>query len=311
MSKTALQKAQGEAQRKARKQRDFSKVFTLPNVSQQTPVQTAPDGLKLQLFGYQLRSLSRMCGIEGDGMISLPTGSSGSAECHFRGGVIADVVGMGKTAQLIALFLARPYGEQDRLNGRRGNLVITPGHLCTQWAEEVAKFAGSALSVKIVDPERAPPSSVNLQNFDVVITSLEYISGAGYQELYGHWKRIVYDECHEVRAPRWAGNCHFRLLSALHAHTTTPYKTDLLWETLRALNRPGRARTAALSDASACAQHALPRAQVIAQSSTEHLEIFERLCTAVRAAEGRLSALRVFHRKSILYGGFCMGAQGA
>ena len=229
MSKTALQKAQGEAQRKARKQRDFSKVFTLPNVSQQTPVQTAPDGLKLQLFGYQLRSLSRMCGIEGDGMISLPTGSSGSAECHFRGGVIADVVGMGKTAQLIALFLARPYGEQDRLNGRRGNLVITPGHLCTQWAEEVAKFAGSALSVKIVDPERAPPSSVNLQNFDVVITSLEYISGAGYQELYGHWKRIVYDECHEVRAPRWAGNCHFRLLSALHAHTTTPYKTDLLF----------------------------------------------------------------------------------
>ena len=34
-----------------------------------------------------------------------------------------------------------------------------------------------------------------------------------------------------------------RLLSALHTHTKAPCKPDLLWETLRALNRPGRART--------------------------------------------------------------------
>jgi hypothetical protein len=29
----------------------------------------------------------------------------------------------------------------------------------------------------------------------------------------------------------------------MRAHTQTPYNTDSLWETLRALNRPGRART--------------------------------------------------------------------
>ena len=40
-----------------------------------------------------------------------------------------------------------------------------------------------------------------------------------------------------------AGIRGFGLLSALRTHTTAPYKTDLLWETLRALNRPGRART--------------------------------------------------------------------
>jgi hypothetical protein len=33
------------------------------------------------------------------------------------------------------------------------------------------------------------------------------------------------------------------LLSALRAHTKAPSKTDLLWKTLRALKRPGRART--------------------------------------------------------------------
>ena len=31
----------------------------------------------------------------------------------------------------------------------------------------------------------------------------------------------------------------FGLLSALRANTTAPYKNDLLWETLRARNRPG------------------------------------------------------------------------
>jgi hypothetical protein len=42
-----------------------------------------------------------------------------------------------------------------------------------------------------------------------------------------------------------AGNRRFGLLSALCAPIQTPYKPDLLvqWKTLRALNRPGRART--------------------------------------------------------------------
>jgi hypothetical protein len=35
----------------------------------------------------------------------------------------------------------------------------------------------------------------------------------------------------------------FWLVSALRAHTKAPHKTDALWETLRPLKRPGRART--------------------------------------------------------------------
>ena len=41
-----------------------------------------------------------------------------------------------------------------------------------------------------------------------------------------------------------AGNRRLCMLSVLRAHTKAPYKPDLLWETLPALNRPGRARTA-------------------------------------------------------------------
>ena len=37
-----------------------------------------------------------------------------------------------------------------------------------------------------------------------------------------------------------AGNRRFRLLSALRAHTKTPYRTHLYRKTLRVLKRPGR-----------------------------------------------------------------------
>ena len=39
----------------------------------------------------------------------------------------------------------------------------------------------------------------------------------------------------------------FGMLSALRAHTKAPYKTDLLWKTLRALSHAGCARTGASS----------------------------------------------------------------
>jgi hypothetical protein len=47
----------------------------------------------------------------------------------------------------------------------------------------------------------------------------------------------------QLAASARAGNHHFCLLSALRTHAKAQYKSNLLWETLRALNRPGRART--------------------------------------------------------------------
>ena len=53
---------------------------------------------------------------------------------------MADTVGMGKTAQLIALLLARPPDRDDGLT--LGALVLTPEHLCHQWRAELRRFAG-------------------------------------------------------------------------------------------------------------------------------------------------------------------------
>ena len=45
-----------------------------------------------------------------------------------------------------------------------------------------------------------------------------------------------------IDATARAGNHHCWRLSGLRAHTKAPYKTGLLWTTLRALKRPERAR---------------------------------------------------------------------
>jgi hypothetical protein len=42
----------------------------------------------------------------------------------------------------------------------------------------------------------------------------------------------------EITPSCQAENHRLKLLSALRAHTKVPHKTDLLWETLRPLNRP-------------------------------------------------------------------------
>ena len=169
---------EGEKHRAARASRDWSKIFTLPTVGGDGPCAPTPEGMRLPLYEYQQRSLARMLTVEADGRIMLPRGAPGSeVEFTFRGGVIADEVGMGKTAQLIALFLASPGTA-----GQPKNLVVTPGHLCGQWANEIRKFAPSLRVASIEAPIALGPNArqkveTGSMNHDVVITSLEVILG--------------------------------------------------------------------------------------------------------------------------------------
>ena len=76
-----------------------------------------------------------------------------------RGGVIADAVGYGKTAIALAVIDASrklPSLAEDARSVRtrgllptKATLVVVPGHLMDQWAEEAAKFLGDEVVVRV------------------------------------------------------------------------------------------------------------------------------------------------------------------
>jgi len=78
---------------------------------------------------------------------------------------------MGKTAQIIALLLAKP--------GDFGTLVVSPQHLCFQWRNEIAKFAGNHLKVFLCSTQSQLLSLHRSQYGpnEVVVLSLELITG--------------------------------------------------------------------------------------------------------------------------------------
>lgn len=102
--------------------------------------------------------------------------------------LLADDLGLGKTAQAIALF-ARP--------DTRPAMVISPSHLTNQWEREIKKFA-PGLTTHILK-KSIPYPLVNDRNFpDVIITN--YFKMKGWTGvLSGVVKTVVFDECQELR----------------------------------------------------------------------------------------------------------------
>ena len=113
----------------------YSAALAIPCLPPSHPTAPSPPSMALPLHHHPQRALHRCLLIEQDG--SLSTGFNALpgkfAEYTSRGGVLADAVGTGKTATIIALVLAS--------KGAGATLVVAPSHLIPQWKAEVAKFA--------------------------------------------------------------------------------------------------------------------------------------------------------------------------
>jgi hypothetical protein len=173
---------------KRRAIQDFSKMFELPTVCQQTtPMVSQPPHIQIPLYDYQLRSVYRMIKLEANPKIqNLGTFQE---EFHCKGGVVADCVGMGKTAQLIGLMLT---DLEEETSQAYCNLVVTPSHLCQQWKEEVTKFAGDSLKIIIISNSKQhfQLSQKDITAANVVIVSLDYLTGPVYRSLW-HWHHAI------------------------------------------------------------------------------------------------------------------------
>lgn len=122
--------------------------------------------------------------------------SEGSEEIkRKRGGVLADEMGMGKTIQMIGVFMLNPVKK---------TLLIVPPILVNQWFSEIRKFTGHVSTVYYgKDRKKIDLSDPKVM---VVITSYETISrdiqSASNPFKRVQWNRVICDEAHHLRNPK-------------------------------------------------------------------------------------------------------------
>ena len=187
---------------KRRALQDFSMLFELPTICQHsTPTIAQPPYIRIPLYDYQLRSLHRMREIEANPKIrDLGTFQD---EFHCKGGLVADCVGMGKTAQLIGLMLC---DLNDKKRSMFSNLVVTLSHLCQQWKDEVIKFAGDRLRVVVISnrSQHYRLTRDDIVSANVVILSLDYLTGFVYRALW-HWHYVISKQMRKREVISWGG----------------------------------------------------------------------------------------------------------
>ena len=217
--KRKLTEADGRHVVAARLRKDLSAIFELPCVPRDVPPAPQPAAFVGALYAYQRRSLARMLEIERGAPFTVQVSPSIARTYAPKGGVVADTVGMGKTAQLIALMLARPRGGDDA--DAIGALVLTPEHLCHQWRAELEKFARGALNVAVATNDieaasikgawaaraaaAAAARGAKPAPQRVLVASLEHAceAGAAFFARLGaagaaRAGRLVLDECHDA-----------------------------------------------------------------------------------------------------------------
>jgi hypothetical protein len=110
--------------------------FKVPFLPLTAPQQPTPPAFiaDTPLFAHQERSLYRMLQIEGhDDTVS--KFNFGKLDYYSKGGCLADAIGTGKTATMLALLVSEPINAT-----LGGNLLVAPSHLLAQWKAEVDKF---------------------------------------------------------------------------------------------------------------------------------------------------------------------------
>ncbi|KAF8164913.1 SNF2 family N-terminal domain-containing protein [Crassisporium funariophilum] len=150
-----------------------------------------PANLKLTLLPFQQESLFWMRKQE---------------KSIWRGGMLADEMGMGKTIQIIALFVT---------DGAKPNLVIAPTVAIMQWRNEIASHT-DGLKVLVWHGSSRESNIKELVKYDVVLTTYAVLESCFRKQQSGfkrkgmivkekspvhqiQWNRVVLDEAHNIK----------------------------------------------------------------------------------------------------------------
>ncbi|CAI5758920.1 unnamed protein product [Candida verbasci] len=152
-----------------------------------------PEGMTLKMLPFQLEGLNWLIKQE---------------EGEFKGGILADEMGMGKTIQTIGLFM------NDRTQGP--NLVVGPTVALMQWKHEIEKHTDGKMKVCLFHGANRATKIKDLLEYDVILTSYSVLESSYRKQQYGfrrknglvkekspihniEFYRVILDEAHNIK----------------------------------------------------------------------------------------------------------------
>lgn len=150
-----------------------------------------PPGLTIKLLPFQREGLHWLLKQEAS---------------EWKGGILADEMGMGKTIQVISLFLS---------DHKRPNLVVAPTVAILQWRNEIQKYT-SGMKVMVWHGANRSSDVQELRSADVVLASYGVLESAFRKQVSGfkrkseiikeksaihavNWQRVILDEAHNIK----------------------------------------------------------------------------------------------------------------